>query len=258
MNFLKRILDGITARLGGERSYERISRSSDLFLAFLIMGILAMIILPVNPHVIDYLIAVNLTVSVALLMVSLYIPSAVHLSIFPSLLLITTLYRLGVNIASTRQILLHANAGDIIFQFGQFVVGGSFVVGGVIFLIITLVNFIVITKGAERVAEVAARFTLDAMPGKQMSIDADMRAGIMDSNQARERRMMIQKESQLYGAMDGAMKFVKGDAIAGIVITLINIIGGLIIGMSINGMTAMDAVRVYSLLSIGDGLVSQI
>ncbi|PJD97633.1 MAG: EscV/YscV/HrcV family type III secretion system export apparatus protein [Parachlamydia sp.] len=258
MDLIRRILDGITGRLGGQRSLDTISRASDVALALLIISILAMIIIPVNPHVIDFLIALNLTASVALLMVALYIPSAVHLSIFPSLLLITTLYRLGVNIASTRQILLHANAGDIIFQFGQFVVGGNFVVGGVIFLIITLVQFIVITKGAERVAEVAARFTLDAMPGKQMSIDADMRAGILDSNQAREKRLAIQKESQLYGAMDGAMKFVKGDAIAGIVITLINIVGGMIIGMTINGMPAMDAVTTYSLLSIGDGLVSQI
>src|SRR5262249_26430965 len=186
-------------------------------------------------------IAVNLTASVALLMVGLYIPSALHLSIFPSLLLITTLYRLGVNIASTRQILLQANAGHIIYSFGNFVVAGNFVVGGVIFLIITLVQFLVITKGAERVAEVAARFTLDAMPGKQMSIDADMRSGLIDSNQARERRLMIQKESQLYGAMDGAMKFVKGDAIAGIVIILINIIGGMVIGMAMHGMTAVNA-----------------
>ncbi|MEI8366184.1 MAG: type III secretion system export apparatus subunit SctV [Parachlamydiaceae bacterium] len=258
MELIRRILDGITARLGGEASMQRISKSSDIALAVLIIGILAMIIIPVNPHIIDYLIALNLSISVALLMVALYIPSAVQLSIFPSLLLITTLYRLGLNIASTRQILLHANAGQIIYQFGDFVVGGNFVVGGVIFLIITLVQFIVITKGAERVAEVAARFTLDAMPGKQMSIDADMRAGILDSNQAREKRLAIQKESQLYGAMDGAMKFVKGDAIAGIVITLINVIGGMIIGVSINGMTGMEAVTTYSLLSIGDGLVSQI
>lgn len=258
MEFFKKILDGITARLGGEASLSRISRSSDIALAILIISILAMIIIPVNPHVIDYLIAFNLSISVALLMVALYIPSATQLSIFPSLLLITTLYRLGLNIASTRQILLHANAGQIIFQFGDFVVGGNFVVGGVIFLIITLVQFIVITKGAERVAEVAARFTLDAMPGKQMSIDADMRAGILDANQAREKRLMIQKESQLYGAMDGAMKFVKGDAIATIVITLINVIGGMIIGVSLNGMTGMEAVTTYSLLSIGDGLVSQI
>lgn len=258
MGFIRSILDGITARLGGEVAMQRISKSSDIALAVLIIAILAMIIVPVNPHVIDYLIALNLSISVALLMVALYIPSAVQLSIFPSLLLITTLYRLGLNIASTRQILLHANAGEIIFQFGDFVVGGNFVVGGVIFLIITLVQFIVITKGAERVAEVAARFTLDAMPGKQMSIDADMRAGILDSNQAREKRLAIQKESQLYGAMDGAMKFVKGDAIAGIIITLINVIGGMIIGVSINGMTGMEAAKTYSLLSIGDGLVSQI
>lgn len=258
METIRKVLDGITARLGGERSLSNISRGSDIALATIIIAILAMIIIPVNPHIIDYLIALNLTASVALLMVALYIPSAVHLSIFPSLLLITTLYRLGVNIASTRQILLNANAGEIIFSFGNYVVGGNFVVGGVIFLIITLVQFIVITKGAERVAEVAARFTLDAMPGKQMSIDADMRAGLMDANQGRERRLALQKESQLYGAMDGAMKFVKGDAIAGIVITLINVVGGIIIGMSINGMTAYDAATTYSLLSIGDGLVSQI
>jgi type III secretion protein V len=258
MKALKSILDGIAARLGGERSMENISRSSDIALAMLIVGILTMIIVPVNPHIIDFMIAINLTISISLLMVALYIPSATNLSIFPSLLLITTLYRLGLNIASTRQILLYAYAGDIINQFGAFVVGGNFVVGGVIFLIITLVQFIVIVKGAERVAEVAARFTLDAMPGKQMSIDADMRAGIIDANQGRERRLALQKESQLYGAMDGAMKFVKGDAIAGIVITLINVVGGMVIGMTMNGMEAMEAATTYSLLSIGDGLVSQI
>jgi type III secretion protein V len=258
MNIITEILDGITQRLGGEKSLSNISKGSDLALALLIIGILGMIILPIGPTVIDYLIAVNLSASVVLLMVSLYIPSAVHLSIFPSLLLITTLYRLGTNIASTRQILLTGNAGDIIFSFGNFVVGGNFIVGGIIFIIITLVNFIVITKGAERVAEVAARFTLDAMPGKQMSIDADMRAGILDSNEARAKRLAIQKESQLYGAMDGAMKFVKGDAIAGIVITLINVIGGMTIGMTMNNMSASDAVSTYAILSIGDGLVSQI
>lgn len=258
MEFIRKILDGITARLGGERSAENISRSSDIALALLILAIITMIILPVPPMVIDYLIALNLSISVSLLMVALYIPSAVHLSIFPSLLLITTLYRLGLNIASTRQILLHADAGHIIQQFGEFVVGGNIVVGGIIFLIITLVQFIVITKGAERVAEVAARFTLDAMPGKQMSIDADMRAGLIDSNQARERRLAVQKESQLYGAMDGAMKFVKGDAIAGIVITLINVIGGITIGVMMHDMSTTESLHVYSILSIGDGLVSQI
>lgn len=258
MNTLKKILNGITARLGGDKSLENISRGSDIALAVLIVSILMMIIVPINPHIIDFMIALNLTASISLLMVALYIPGATSLSIFPSLLLITTLYRLGINIASTKQILLHAYAGDIILQFGEFVVGGNFIVGGIIFLIITLVQFIVIVKGAERVAEVAARFTLDAMPGKQMSIDADMRAGIMDANQGREKRLMLQKESQLYGAMDGAMKFVKGDAIAGIVITLINVLGGMVIGMTIMGMEAMEAVTTYSLLSIGDGLVSQI
>ncbi len=258
MGFIRKILDGITLRLGGETSMDRISRASDVGLAVLVIAILAMIVIPLNPHVIDYLIALNLAISVALLMVSLYIPSATQLSIFPSLLLITTLYRLGLNIAATKQILLNANGGLIIQQFGDFVVGGNFVVGGVIFLIITLVQFIVITKGAERVAEVAARFTLDAMPGKQMSIDADMRAGILDANQGREKRLLIQKESQLYGAMDGAMKFVKGDAIAGIVITLINIIGGMIIGWQIHKMSAWDSATTYTLLSIGEGLVAQI
>lgn len=258
IQFMRRILDGISARLGGEKSLSSISRASDVALALVILGILAMIILPVPPEVIDYLIAFNLSASVLLLMVALYIQNAIQLSIFPSLLLITTLYRLGTSIAATRQILLNANAGEIIFQFGNFVVGGNFIVGGVVFVIIALVQFIVIVKGAERVAEVAARFTLDAMPGKQMSIDADMRAGILDSQQAREKRLAIQKESQLYGAMDGAMKFVKGDAIAGIVITLVNIVGGLSIGMGVHGMSAMDAVQTYSILTIGDGLVTQI
>lgn len=255
---IRQILDGVTARLGGDRSLDTVQRSSDIALAMVLVSILGMLIIPLPPIVIDYLIAFNLTASVALLMVALYIPSAVHLSIFPSMLLFTTLFRLGLDIAATRQILLHAYAGEVIFAFGNFVVGGNYVVGGVIFLIITLVQFIVIVKGAERVAEVAARFTLDAMPGKQMSIDADMRAGLIDNQQARERRLALQKESQLYGAMDGAMKFVKGDAIAGIVITTINIIGGLIIGMALMGMSAGDSAKTFSLLSIGNGLVSQI
>lgn len=244
--------------LGGERALTSISGSSDIALAIIIIGIIMMLIFPVSPHVIDVLIAVNLTVSVSILFVALYIQKAVHLSMFPSLLLITTLYRLGVNISSTRQILLHHNAGKIIFAFGNFVVGGNYVVGGVIFLIITIVQFIVVTKGAERVAEVAARFTLDAMPGKQMSIDADLRAGLIDQQQARELRLGLQKESQLYGAMDGAMKFVKGDAIAGIVIVIINVIGGLIIGVTMHGMSLATSAKIYALLSIGDGLVSQI
>jgi len=255
---VNKFLNNVTRLLGGERALATISGSSDLILAMLIISIIMMLIFPVSPHVIDVLIAINLAVSIILLFVALYIQKAVHLSMFPSLLLITTLYRLGVNISSTRQILLHAYAGEIINSFGHFVVGGNYVVGGIVFLIITIVQFIVVTKGAERVAEVAARFTLDAMPGKQMSIDADLRAGTIDQQQARELRLGLQKESQLYGAMDGAMKFVKGDAIASIVIAVINIIGGLIIGVVMHGMTIGQSARVYSLLSIGDGLVSQI
>jgi len=229
-----------------------------VIVAFFVIIIIMMIIIPVPPVVIDIMIAVNMSASVCLLMVSLYIQKAVHISIFPSILLITTLFRLGIEIAATRQILLYADAGKIIYAFGNFVVGGNFIVGGVIFLIITIVQFIVVTKGAERVAEVAARFTLDAMPGKQMSIDADLRSGVIDTNQARELRLMLQKESQLYGAMDGAMKFVKGDVIAGIVIAVINIVGGLVIGMTMHNMTAMQSAKIYSLLSIGEGLVTQI
>ena len=235
-----------------------VSKSSDVILAGFIILIIGMIIIPVPPMVIDIMIAINMSAAICLLMVSLYIQKAVHLSIFPSILLVTTLFRLGIEIAATRQILLHANAGHIIFAFGNFVVGGNFIVGGVIFLIITIVQFIVVTKGAERVAEVAARFTLDAMPGKQMSIDADLRSGTIDSNQARELRLALQKESQLYGAMDGAMKFVKGDVIAGIVIAIINIVGGLVIGMLIHNMPGLVAAKTYSLLSIGEGLVTQI
>lgn len=255
---MSKFVDNLIGFLGGDRALKTIRSTSDLGLAFVIICIIMMLIFPVSPHVLDVLISVNLTTAVLLLFVALYIQKAVQLSIFPSLLLITTLYRLGVNISSTRQILLHHNAGDIIFAFGDFIVGGNYVVGGVIFLIITIVQFIVVTKGAERVAEVAARFTLDAMPGKQMSIDADLRAGIIDTAQARDLRLALNKESQLYGAMDGAMKFVKGDAIAGIVITLINVVGGLIIGVMQHGMTIAQSAKIYSLLSIGDGLVSQI
>jgi type III secretion protein V len=244
--------------LGSSTFLRAISQSSDIVLAFFVIVIISMILIPIPPMILDCLIGINLTLSIALLMIALYIQKAVNLSIFPSILLITTVFRLGIEISATREILLHAYAGEIIFAFGRFVVGGNFIVGGVIFLIITIVQFIVVTKGAERVAEVAARFTLDAMPGKQMSIDADMRSGVIDANQARELRLALAKESQLYGAMDGAMKFVKGDVIAGIVIAIINIVGGLIIGVAMKGMTAMQAAKIYSLLSIGGGLVSQI
>ena len=255
---MNKLLSRFTSFLGGSRMLNVINQSSDIVLAHFVIIIIMMIVVPVPPSVIDAFIAVNLTVSLSLLMVALYISKAVHLSVFPSILLITTLFRVGIEISATKRILLYANAGDIIYAFGNVVVAGSFVVGGVVFLIITIVQFIVVTKGAERVAEVAARFTLDAMPGKQMSIDADMRSGIIDANQARQLRLALQKESQLYGAMDGAMKFVKGDVIAGIVIAIINIVGGLIIGMMMHGMTAMQAAKTYTLLSIGSGLVSQV
>ena len=245
---MRKLLESITSLLGGERALAAVGRSSDVMLAVLIIAIIMMLIFQVSPNMIDVLISINLAVSVILIFVAIYIQKAVQLSIFPSLLLLTTLYRLGVNISSTRQILLHANAGHIIFSFGNFVVGGNYVVGAVVFLIITIVQFIVVTKGAERVAEVAARFTLDA----------DLRSGIIDNQMARELRLGLAKESQLYGAMDGAMKFVKGDVIAGIVIALINIVGGLIIGVTMHNMALGDAARIYTLLSIGDGLVTQI
>lgn len=255
---MKGFLQNLGRFLGGDRMLRFVGRSTDLFLAFFIVLLIMIIIVPISPGILDNFIAINLTISIVLLMVALYIPKAVNLSIFPSLLLITTLFRLGIEISATKRILLYADAGEIIYAFGEFVVGGNFVVGGIVFLIITIVQFIVVTKGAERVAEVAARFTLDAMPGKQMSIDADVRSGVIDANQARQLRLALQKESQMYGAMDGAMKFVKGDVIAGIVIAVINIVGGLIIGMAMHGMTAMQAARTYTLLSIGGGLVAQI
>jgi type III secretion protein V len=235
-----------------------ITRSSDLVLVVAMAAMVGMMIVPLPTWLLDLLLTINITAAVTVLMVSMYISEATQIASYPTLLLITTLYRLSLDISATRLILLQADAGDVIRSFGDFVVQGNFVVGAIIFLIITLVQFIVITKGAERVAEVAARFTLDAMPGKQMSIDADLRAGIIDFHQARSRRESLARESQFYGAMDGAMKFVKGDAIAGIVITLINIVGGLVIGVVMNGMPAREAVETYSILTIGNGLVSQI
>ena len=241
-----------------ERIITKYSRFNDVVLAFLVVTIISLMIVPVPSYLVDALIALNLTISVVLLMMSLYIPNVLAFSTFPTLLLFTTLFRLALNITTTRMILLHANAGEIIYTFGKFVVGGNFVVGAVVFLILLIVNFLVITKGAERVAEVAARFTLDAMPGKQMSIDADMRAGTIDMDEAKRRRSNLERESQLYGAMDGAMKFVKGDSIAGLIITAINVVAGIIIGVSQKNMELGKAVTTYSILTIGDGLVSSI
>jgi len=235
-----------------------LTKNSDLALAFLVIAIIGMMIVPLPSFLLDMLLTLNITIAVTLLMVSLYVPGAIQISTFPSLLLVTTLFRLALNVSSTRLILLYADAGEVISSFGNFVVQGNYVVGAVIFLILTLIQFLVIAKGSERVSEVAARFTLDAMPGKQMSIDADLRAGAFDLDEARRRRALVQKESKLYGAMDGAMKFVKGDAIAGIIMTSINIIAGMIVGIVMMEMPVAEAAATYTLLTIGDGLVSQI
>ncbi|MFW6381068.1 MAG: flagellar biosynthesis protein FlhA, partial [Bacillota bacterium] len=206
----------------------------------------------------DLLLTTNITFSMVVILVSIYTNEPLEVSVFPSLLLFATLFRLGLNVSTTRLILSRAYAGEIIMSFGSFVVGGNYVVGFIIFLILVVIQYVVITRGAERVAEVAARFTLDAMPGKQMSIDADLNAGIIDEQEARRQREKIRQEADFYGAMDGASKFVKGDAIAGIIITVINIIGGLIIGMVQQGMGFTEAAQTYTLLTVGDGLVSQI
>jgi type III secretion protein V len=231
---------------------------TDILLAFVIVAVIFMMILPLPIPLVDTLIAINICSAAILLMVAMYIASPLAFSAFPTVLLVTTLFRVGLSISTTRLILLNADAGHIIETFGNFVVGGNLVVGLVVFLILTIVQFVVITKGAERVAEVGARFSLDAMPGKQMSIDGDMRAGVIDMDEARRRRGVVEKESQLYGAMDGAMKFVKGDAIASLIIVFVNLIGGLAIGVIMKGMTAGDALNRYAILSVGDGLIAQI
>ena len=233
-------------------------RQNDLVLAALLVAIVALFVLPLPTPLIDLLITTNLTISFGVLMVSMYVASALNLSTFPSLLLFTTLFRLALNVASTKLILLHADAGHIIDTFGKLIVGNNVVVGGVVFLIIAIVQFIVIAKGSERVAEVAARFALDAMPGKQMSIDADVRAGVLTSTEAQKKRRLLEEESQMHGAMDGAMKFVKGDAIAGIVIALVNILAGVAIGTLMHNMPVGQALQRYAILTIGDAMVSQI
>lgn len=235
-----------------------ITRHNDINMVFLIVVVIALMIIPMPTPLVDTLIGINMALSFLMLMMSMYVRTALDFSVFPTMLLFTTLFRVGLNITTTRLILLQADAGEIIFTFGDFALGGNFVVGAVVFLILTIVQFLVIAKGAERVAEVGARFTLDAMPGKQMSIDADMRAGVIDMEEAQRRRERVSLESQMYGAMDGAMKFVKGDSIAGMIIAVVNIVGGTIIGITQNGMTGSEALHTYGILTIGDGLVSQI
>ncbi|HJL50422.1 MAG TPA: flagellar biosynthesis protein FlhA, partial [Polyangiaceae bacterium LLY-WYZ-15_(1-7)] len=244
--------------MGGAFPVGSARRFADVALAAVVLLVVGMMIVPLPTTILDVLITGNISIAVLMLLVAMYMRDGLHFSAFPTVLLVTTLYRLALNVSSTRLILLQADAGDVIAAFGDFVVRGNYVVGAVVFLILTLIQFLVVAKGSERVAEVGARFTLDAMPGKQMSIDAELRSGALSQDEARRKRRQLQRESQFYGAMDGAMKFVKGDAIAGIVITVINILGGLAIGVGMRDLSATDALATYGLLTIGDGLVSQI
>ncbi|GIW07811.1 MAG: flagellar biosynthesis protein FlhA [Dehalococcoidia bacterium] len=239
-------------------SIRRLSGNSDVMLAVAVVFIVGMLIIPLPDVLLDLLIIINIATALTILMVAMYTTQPLQFSVFPSILLVATLFRLGLNISATRLILLHGEAGRVIEAFGSFVVGGNYVVGAVIFLILIIVQFVVITKGSERVAEVAARFTLDAMPGKQMAIDADLNAGLIDQDEARRRRREIEREADFYGAMDGASKFVKGDAIAAILIAIVNIVAGVIIGITQLGIPPLQALQRFSLLTIGDGLVSQI
>lgn len=233
-------------------------KNNDIILAVGLVTIVAMMILPIPPQILDFLLTINISFSVIILLVCLYTKEPLDYSTFPTILLIATLFRLGLNVSSTRLILLYGDAGSVIHSFGEFVVGGNYVVGFVIFTILVIINFMVITGGATRVAEVSARFTLDSMPGKQLSIDADLNSGLITEEEAKTRRRKIERETNFYGTMDGASKFVKGDATAGIVITVINIIGGFVIGMVQLKMNALTAISTYTILTVGDGLVSQL
>jgi flagellar biosynthesis protein FlhA len=241
-----------------------ITKNSDLAIAIGIILVLALMVVPVPPLALDMFLSLSIATSVGVLLIALYAKKPLDFSTFPAILLITTLFRLSLNVASTRNILLNgsadgtAAAGHIIEAFGEFVVGGNYAVGIIIFMILVVINFMVITKGAGRVAEVSARFTLDAMPGKQMAIDADLNAGLINEGEAKRRRAEVAQEADFYGSMDGASKFVRGDAIAGILITAINIIGGIIVGVAQNDMTFSDAARTFTLLTVGDGLIAQI
>lgn len=245
------------------KRFEKYTKNTDLIIAFALLVVLAVMIIPLPPVLLDLALTISLASSILILLISIYISKALEFSVFPSLLLITTLYRLGLNVATTRLILTHGHegpqaAGSMISAFGNFVVGNNYVIGLIVFVILVVINFIVITKGSGRVAEVAARFTLDAMPGKQMSIDADLNAGLINESEARKRRREIEQEADFYGAMDGASKFVRGDAIAGIIITIVNVLGGLLIGTLQKGLDVATAAQYYTMLTIGDGLLAQI
>jgi len=236
----------------------KITKHADVIIALAVIGILVLMIFPVPTFILDVLLALNIAIALIVLLMAMYSSEPLSFSVFPGLLLVLTLFRLGLNVATTRRILSDGYAGQVIQAFGGFVVGGNYVVGMIIFIILVVINFVVITKGSGRIAEVAARFTLDAMPGKQMAIDADLNNGTIDDKEARQRREKISREADFYGAMDGAAKFVRGDAIAGLLITMVNIVGGLIIGAVQRGMPLMDALQTYTLLTIGDGLVTQV
>src|SRR3954454_2371287 len=237
---------------------DRLSKYTDLIGAGAIVLVVVMMIVPLPPQLLDLFISLNISAALAILVATLYMPRALDFSAFPSLLLLTTLFRLAINVSVTRLVLLHGDAGSVVSAFGKFVVGGNVVVGLVVFLILVVIQFVVVTNGSGRVAEVAARFTLDAMPGKQMAIDADLNAGQITDEQARTRRSDISREADFYGAMDGASKFIKGDAMAGILIVLINLIGGIAVGVVQQGMPFSEAIQHFSLLTIGDGLCAQI
>lgn len=241
-----------------ERFFRSIARYSDIALAIGVIAILGVMIVPIPPFVLDILLSFNITLALVVLLTTVYVTQPLELSVFPGLLLVTTLFRLALNVASTRLVLGEAYAGEVISSFGTFVVKGNYVLGFVIFLILIIIQFVVITKGSGRIAEVAARFTLDAMPGKQMSIDADLNAGMITEDVARKRRETIAREADFYGAMDGASKFIRGDAVAGLLIAAINILGGFAIGVLQKGMDITGALKVYTILTIGDGLVAQI
>jgi flagellar biosynthesis protein FlhA len=230
---------------------------SELTTVIGVVAVLVVMIIPLPSIILDFLLALNITLAITILLMAMYTIRPLDFFIFPPLLLVTTLFRLSLNVASTRLILLHGNegalaAGKVIKSFGSFVVGGNYVVGLIVFIILVIVNFVVITKGATRIAEVAARFTLDGMPGKQMGVDADLNAGLIDEDEAKARRALITREAEFHGSMDGAAKFVRGDAIAGIIITIINIIGGFIIGVLQQKMSVIDAAQNYTLLTVGD------
>jgi flagellar biosynthesis protein FlhA len=237
---------------------QTLAKQRDLIIVFGVVGVLIVMVVPIPTFCMDILLSFSLCLALIILLVSMYTREALQFSVFPSLLLTITLFRLALNVATTRLILSQADAGHVVNVFGTFVTRGNMVVGAIIFIILVIIQFMVITKGQGRIAEVAARFTLDAMPGKQMAIDADLNAGLITEDQARARRAQISREADFYGAMDGASKFVRGDAIAGIIITLVNVIGGFVIGMAMMGMDVMTSLRTYTTLTIGDGLVTQI